>query len=439
MGNSNNVRLSREGPLALLERVSVPFDQIAKSLEKIRREAAQLDQEEERKVTGRSAPRFRATLSNLIFLWTDCGKMVDEKVLDSLISELCVNHPSRFFIVQYSAFGAACSGLAQVYSRCVMANSGVHVCSEEVYISVQPNTLPGVSSLLLSLLLPDIDLVLSVFCDPVLPGKSEQVDLARDRFLRLFRSLRQISNVIVYDSAAFENYDASLCELLGETHLSARERERVRHRDVNWTRTKRWRSLITEQFDAPRFANAAPNISQITFYCRVKQEELRRGLIPAQALLISGWLLASLGYSAIELLDELDLARLSFRAMPKGVSSRASTVAFVSESEPCFNEKGDLNSIEMHLESSEERLRLTLKRMREKQLAVVAADVLESAEYPQDSCEVEIRSTPFPEPAIENLVAETVGMQGEDQGYLAAMEWGRRIVRVIQQSERARG
>lgn len=414
-----NGQRKREQTPVTAGRLRIEPGEIGAALEKIRRDTAALDRSRDIAAYGRAAPRMRVTLSNLVFLLSDHCPSISDAAIDDVLTELAVSHPSRFFVIQYHSHArAGCSEVeTSVASRCVLANSGIHTCSEEVYMDVQPKTLPGVSNILLSLFLPDIDIVLLPLCDPVFTVSDEESVVRRSRYLTLLATIGSMSDVLVYDSSTFEDYELSLAQLIEEGQ-SAR-----RHRDLNWGRTARWRSLIADQFDLPRFSEALAGLESLTLTCDVPSTALSCGRIPADALIVSSWMLAALGYCCFRRAEEEDEKALLVyaRKQPGGVET---AVRFKSSEASSARR---LKSVEFAFPAARNLLKLKIENYPDKSSALLSCDIPSGG---KKECEIDIRCAAFPQQPLSALIRVGVGMQGIDPEYLRTVETARNLARA---------
>ena len=281
---------------------------LADELTRIRREAAALDAERELAATGKAAPRVRATLSNFIVVSVDMYQPDRARRLNNLIESLCVIHPSRFFLVDFDVNwpwakageqGEADFFEAQVSSRCVLARSGMHVCSEEVLIRVGSPGVSSMANLLLSLLVPDIATVVMVFCDP----EADIIDAGQKRaFFQLLSLFEGISSRLLYDSRSFDNYGASAGGVMScrawhsERQHSSFGKPRdvsVSVLDLNWLRLAPWCRRMAERFEE-RMLSCRP---EDVFRVEIRYEDpSAAGRVPASVFLMAGWILAAFGW-----------------------------------------------------------------------------------------------------------------------------------------------
>ncbi len=278
--------------------IEVPPAEVERALIKTWREAAQDDVAKER-LSGPAnevTARVKATLANLIIIEGDTPPAGTS--LDELITELCLSFPSRFCVVRYrSDFSGGPALKTGVSSRCVLARSGAHVCSEELYIGAGPDSIQHVANLVLSVLVPDTPVVLLVSTDP-----SQETSPA---FHELLASLRHMSDRIIFDSRHLKNYGAVIGELLSDTSSRIIKGSYGSSacstvlssdiRDLTWHRMGRWRGLVTELFDGDRAA-APSRINYFRIESDIPFEDLAAGILPVNALLLAGWFASRLGW-----------------------------------------------------------------------------------------------------------------------------------------------
>lgn len=310
--------------------IEVSPAEIEKALIKIWREAAQDDVAKEKsQASGEVSARVKATLANLIILEGDGP--VRGMELEELITELCLSFPSRFCIVRYRSGSAGAELKTGVSSRCMLARSGAHVCSEELYIGTGPGSVQHVPNLVLSVLVPDTPVVVLMSCDP-----SEEKD---PQFHQLLLSLRHLSDRIILDSRHIKNYGATAGELLSDTSsligkgsfgcssgiggVSTSDL-----RDLTWHRMGRWRSLVTELFDGDR-ADAPARIEKLRIESDIPQSDLASGTIPINALLLAGWFAAKLGWQIIH--GRVDSTRAALVVDALSAAGKAISIEIASQ------------------------------------------------------------------------------------------------------------
>lgn len=248
------------------------------------------------------ATRVRATLANLIMLLPPTPDESAKAETNRLIEGLCIAHPSRFFVIEMLPGDGHGNELrTAVSSRCVLARSGSHVCSEEVYISARPDAASHVVNLLLANLVPDVAAHFIVLGDPLLAGRPNEAE----RVLELIGASDRMSDRVIFDSSQFEEFGSCLRALLSQRRAaSTSEAEssfgvsgiyganNYKFRDTNWRRMRRWRSLIREQFYLDRIAAALPRLHSIELASADPAAAPRVG---ADAALLGAWITRCLG------------------------------------------------------------------------------------------------------------------------------------------------
>jgi glucose-6-phosphate dehydrogenase assembly protein OpcA len=267
-------------------------------LARVWREAAAADSAQDR---GEGAARVRATLANVVLLQYGCD--LPSRELDNLLAEVCLGFPSRFEIVRYFPEGLAAAGggdrplRTAVSSRCFLAQSGAHICSEEIYVDVAQNGVAHVHNLLLSVLVPDVPSIVVLLSDPLAGNNPD--------FLKLVESVTALADRVIYNSDLLADYSESLAVMLDdkESGFQGQEisawadrgtvtaSEESRFRDLAWRLNRRWRLLIAEQFDGGR-AEMLSSLSNIQIDVRCGTD----GMLTGAALLLAGWMANALSW-----------------------------------------------------------------------------------------------------------------------------------------------
>jgi len=265
----------------------VPSEDVEKMLKKVWSEAAQIDERTDS--DGEKSPRLKTTLANFVMVQTSPSR----GKLDEVISDLCIQFPSRFFIISFDSTIPVGTLSTGVSSRCVLAQSGQHVCSEEVLIRCGDSSSGNVGSLLRSLFVPDVPIIALVFGDPFQPSESALGDL--------LPQLREMCDLFLYDSRMFDDYVRGAELLLslrrvgdGGAHPSmgrGRGNFGVGVRDLSWYLTQRYRGLLAERFDSGAYHDLIPSISKLSFTSA-------KGAQDPRALLLAGWIAAVLNWRA---------------------------------------------------------------------------------------------------------------------------------------------
>ena len=276
---------------SLLERKTlVKPTSLLSELERIRRDAIADYQTEISASDTEAHTRSRATLSNLVLIVPEDSMTELQRTIDTIIDELCISFPSRFFILGYSKGETGDTAITTaVSSRCVLTNSGIHVCSEEVYIGANQYTVGHVPHLLLSLFIPDVSVISVLFGDPAEGiAAAETCEDGTGCFPGLLKGVADISDLMIFDSSNFSHYGRSYSRLKSladscQSHLSLR--------DVNWLRTKRWRRLLAEQFDSAEGAERAKSITDVSLSVQFTGADMPT----SKSMLLMAWIASALG------------------------------------------------------------------------------------------------------------------------------------------------
>jgi glucose-6-phosphate dehydrogenase assembly protein OpcA len=231
------------------------------------------------KADGESKPvQTRACTLNLVVC------VPDAPTADSItaaVQQLTASHPNRTLMLIADTVAAEERIEAYVQANCVLAAPGVpQVCGEQITVHARGGAVQQLASVVLSLLLPDVPVVLWVIGAGALGNP-------------LIERLRNVADRLLVDSAEALDQTASLIELarLGEELGS--QRHQVSINDLNWNRLTPWRELTAQFFDT------RPLLPHLRRIDRVEIEFGRtaKGDNAAEALLFGCWLASSLGWT----------------------------------------------------------------------------------------------------------------------------------------------
>jgi glucose-6-phosphate dehydrogenase assembly protein OpcA len=403
-------------------KTKVPPAKIVGELERIRREAAALDSEKEALASGEAAPRVRSTLSNLVLLVFEDEPSIGKSTVENLITELCVAFPSRFFVAGFSQNRGDESDSVldtAVSSRCVLTNSGMHVCSEEVYVSVHPGSVDLVPNLLLSLLIPDVETILLVLGDPgSVPSDSD----AAQAFKKLLTGLDSVSDRVEYDSAFFRDYALSHRQLFDDDAQGSTAR-----RDLNWSRMAKWRSLLAEQFDSEGGEGIADGVSKFRLSTSVAPEQFLLGRPGSDVLLFLGWCFSCLDWT-------VESAKLHKKSSELELTvsdgSAEYSVVIVNDDHAEFSFGSALDTVELGWScAGKER---TLRMHRDRASASLEINNETSAVSSSGGARSEVcRRAPFPEQSLEKIILSDLGPLDGTAEYLKASEMAINLRQLI--------
>lgn len=220
-------------------------------------------------------------LSNIVLFVPSFAKF-ERNLLLNFIQDLCISHPSRVFVVSLDDSEEVRDKiLSSVLSRCFIANNSTHTCSEEVFILAGEDSLDLVASLLLSLLVPDVQTKLCVF-NPNSGGKNAFSNCAlRERILSFLQANNSIVQKLVFDSSLVAN------TLAGFSDISSclDENKLLSISDMAWGRSRRYREIIKEQFELPELQDSLDDLKEVLIEHKQAETEAR---------LLAGWFASSL-------------------------------------------------------------------------------------------------------------------------------------------------
>jgi glucose-6-phosphate dehydrogenase assembly protein OpcA len=162
------------------------------------------------------------------------------------------------------------------------------ICCEYVSISGTNQEVAKLSTLIQSLLIPDLP---RFMWWKSLPAPEEE----------LFNKLAPHCNAVVFDSSSFSEV------LVGLKVIAGLVRNGIQVFDLNWKRLAAWQELTAEAFDPPERRSALLEVDRVTL-------DYEKGN-PAQAFLFMGWLASRLMWKPIKVLreqDQYDIHRIYF-------------------------------------------------------------------------------------------------------------------------------
>lgn len=197
-----------------------------------------------------------------------------------LIESLATYHPSRVLIFSAisdpHAFDTDIDARVTSYCR-IDAPEHVAACVEQVSITVLPDQLNVLPSIIAPLTLPDLPTFLWWMGQPPLnDARFDRVLLAADRLiLDSFEFNRPLSSLV---------READFCGQIGSVCVIS---------DLNWARLTGWRETVAQFFDIPDCHWALEYISRLEI--RYGRDDARPDN-PIQALLFIGWMSDRLGW-----------------------------------------------------------------------------------------------------------------------------------------------
>jgi glucose-6-phosphate dehydrogenase assembly protein OpcA len=248
---------------------------------------------------------LRVCSLNLV-VWVDHPQAAERA--SEVIRGIIRKHPNRAMLIINDPDAPEAQLEAWVQANCQMTTPGAQqVCGEQISITAHDSRMVQVAGLVLSLLLPDL---------PVVLWWSGAVPFPHP----LFQRLRHLVDHVVVDSAQFSDPTAGLFHLSQlyrqqsatspqeeQKRQEGRGRGRERPRgfstpsyalgDLNWGRLTPWRSLTAQFFDNRGFLPALNTIDTLVVaydYPANQQPD------HTQPLLLVGWLAACLNWTLAE-------------------------------------------------------------------------------------------------------------------------------------------
>jgi glucose-6-phosphate dehydrogenase assembly protein OpcA len=207
--------------------------------------------------------------------------------ISEVVQGLTASHPNRAVLVidQPGAPDTRLEAYAQ--ANCLLTTRGVpQVCGEQVTITASGSATAQAPSLVLPLLVPDLPVALW------LPGPAPLAD-------RLLARLRGVIDRLIVDSRDFAEPARELAELAGFDRSvvsgPGNGPQGPAVSDLSWARLTAWRELTAQFFDTRPLLPHLRRIDHVELiYAAAERPN------PAQALLLAGWLAASLGWVPLE-------------------------------------------------------------------------------------------------------------------------------------------
>lgn len=241
---------------------------------------------------------LRVCSLNLV-VWVDHTQAAERA--SEVIRGIIRKHPNRAMLIINDPDAPEAQLEAWVQANCQMTTPGAQqVCGEQISITAHDSRMVQVAGLVLSLLLPDLPVVL--WWSGAVPFQHP-----------LFQRLRHLVDHVVVDSAQFSDPTAGLFHLAqlyrqppttatqkrqeGQKRSSSFSAPSCALGDLNWGRLTPWRSLTAQFFDNRVFLPALDTIDTVVVaydYPADQQPD------HTQPLLLVGWLAACLNWTLAE-------------------------------------------------------------------------------------------------------------------------------------------
>ena len=235
------------------------------SVEQIERELGQL------RMNDDGTLGLRASVLNLIVV-TDEESAAE---VTRSVSNIAGRYPSRALVLISDPAEEEPNLDFQLAAFCSARGGGAQVCAEQVTIHAEGPPAEHLESLAGPLLVSD----LPVFLwdpGPFSPSSPE------------FAGMAALADRIILDSAAAEDCELSLREIAGLLE----EEETPAIGDLQWVQLSPWRSLVAELFSSPERAGELGRLTGIEIQHAPDGE--------CRALLFTGWLASTLGWSMVD-------------------------------------------------------------------------------------------------------------------------------------------
>ena len=235
------------------------------SVEQIERELGQL------RMNDDGTLGLRASVLNLIVV-TDEESAAE---VTRSVSNIAGRYPSRALVLISDPAEEEPNLDFQLAAFCSARGGGAQVCAEQVTIHAEGSSAEHLESLAGPLLVSDLPVFLW-YPGPFSPSSPE------------FAGMAALADRIILDSAAAEDCELTLKEIAGLLE----EEETPAIGDLQWVQLSPWRSLVAELFSSPERAGELGRLTGVEIQHAPDGE--------CRALLFTGWLASTLGWSMVD-------------------------------------------------------------------------------------------------------------------------------------------
>ena len=214
---------------------------------------------------------LRASVLNLIVV-TDEESAAE---VTRSVSNIAGRYPSRALVLISDPAEEEPNLDFQLAAFCSARGGGAQVCAEQVTIHAEGPPAEHLESLAGPLLVSDLPVFLW-YPGPFSPSSPE------------FAGMAALADRIILDSAAAEDCELTLKEIAGLLE----EEETPAIGDLQWVQLSPWRSLVAELFSSPERAGELGRLTGIEIEHAPDGE--------CRALLFTGWLASTLGWSLVD-------------------------------------------------------------------------------------------------------------------------------------------
>ncbi len=221
-------------------------------------------------------PVMRTCVLNLIIYAEDEAGL--EQATETA-ARLTWSYPCRVIVLVARKDRPADDITASISAHCQLPDpKGNKVCCEQITVEGSSQAVERMASVVLSLLVPDLPVVLWWPGDPTMEGE-------------FFERILQTSDRLIVDSRRFKDPAKSFARLADLSEMRYRD---VAFSDLNWARLTPWRRLIAQFFDAPTTMPYLQHIEKITVEYEAPNDETEPNF--SEALLLVGWMGQQLGW-----------------------------------------------------------------------------------------------------------------------------------------------
>jgi glucose-6-phosphate dehydrogenase assembly protein OpcA len=241
----------------------------ASGLHAVARQLAAMHQEMLR-TKGEQAGDIRLSVLTLV---AACIDMESADLASQTVGLIAESHPARAIIIVAERDGEAAIE-ADISLQCADGGRG-EICAEQVRLHVRGQPALHLNSVVTPLLVPDVPVFLWLVGGPPLEQAFGDDALA-------------VCDRLIVDSGAYADPPQALATLAAA--LAAHPGE-ISLADIAWARSRMFRELIAQAFDAAELRALIGAITAVDISCSGRE-------VSAQAWLLAGWLASRLGWPA---------------------------------------------------------------------------------------------------------------------------------------------
>lgn len=196
-----------------------------------------------------------------------------------VVASITYSYPSRSIVLVRKPDEPTAPITAFISAHCQLPTStGKKVCCEQITVVGKGESVSGLWSLVLPLLVPDLPVMLWWPHEPTLDGP-------------IFTRLVPTADRLIIDSRTFARPTQSFARL---AQLSQGDYKDTAFSDLSWSRLTPWRNTLAQIFDDPKLRPFLGQISKVNIDYEAPKDNAQPNF--SEALLLIGWLSSQIGW-----------------------------------------------------------------------------------------------------------------------------------------------